>query len=205
MGGPPQHSTWDPKPDAPPEVRGEFGPIDTNVPGIRVASLLPRTAQLMDKLCVLRAVSTGDNAHSSSGYYMLTGVPHAPMNVENANPGAPNDWPNLGAVVRRLRRRPRRAAGGGAAADAHLQHRPVGLAGPGRRLPRPRVGPVALPLRARRGQLPHPRVHAQLPMSPSSASASAATCSSNSTGRSRRGERHDRGASARARPRRSTC
>ena len=88
MGGPPQHSTWDPKPDAPPEVRGEFGPIDTNVPGIRVASLLPRMAKPMDKLCVLRAVSTGDNAHSSSGYYMLTGVPHAPMNVENANPGA---------------------------------------------------------------------------------------------------------------------
>src|SRR5262245_27655033 len=42
MGGPPQHSTWDPKPDAPPEVRGEFGPIDTNVPGIRVCSLLPQ-------------------------------------------------------------------------------------------------------------------------------------------------------------------
>src|SRR5947199_6363904 len=41
MGGPPQQSTWDPKPDAPAEVRGEFGPIDTNVPGIRFASLLP--------------------------------------------------------------------------------------------------------------------------------------------------------------------
>src|SRR5262245_46718840 len=40
MGGPPQHSTWDPKPDAPPEVRGEFGPTDTNVPGVRVCSLL---------------------------------------------------------------------------------------------------------------------------------------------------------------------
>src|SRR5205085_1596746 len=39
MGGPPQHSTWDPKPDAPAEVRGEFGPIDTNVPGVRICSL----------------------------------------------------------------------------------------------------------------------------------------------------------------------
>jgi hypothetical protein len=103
MGGPPQHSTWDPKPDAPPEVRGEFGPIATNVPGLRVSSLLPHLARQADKLCLLRAVSTGDNAHSSSGYYMLTGVPHAPMNVENANPGAPNDWPTLGALVRRLR------------------------------------------------------------------------------------------------------
>src|SRR5215212_933560 len=36
MGGPPQYSTWDPKPDAPPEVRGEFGPTDTNVPGLRL-------------------------------------------------------------------------------------------------------------------------------------------------------------------------
>ena len=62
MGGPPQHSTWDPKPDAPAEVRGEFGPTDTNVPGIRVCSLLPRLARQADKLCLLRAVSTGDNA-----------------------------------------------------------------------------------------------------------------------------------------------
>src|SRR6476659_7258525 len=42
MGGPPQHSTWDPKPSAPAEIRGEFGPIDTSVPGIRIASALPR-------------------------------------------------------------------------------------------------------------------------------------------------------------------
>src|SRR5258708_15740280 len=90
MGGPPQHSTWDPKPDAPAEVRGEFGPIETNVPGIRIASLWPRLARHADKLCLLRAVSTGDNAHSSSGYYMLTGVPHAPMNPENVHPGPPN-------------------------------------------------------------------------------------------------------------------
>jgi hypothetical protein len=103
MGGPPQHSTWDPKPDAIPEVRGEFGPIDTNVPGLRISSLLPRLSRHADKLCLLRAVSTGDNAHSSSGYYVMTGVPHAPMNVENANPGAPNDWPTLAAIVRRLR------------------------------------------------------------------------------------------------------
>jgi hypothetical protein len=103
MGGPPQHSTWDPKPDAPAEVRGEFGPTDTNVPGLRVCSLLPRLAGQADKLCVLRAVSTGDSAHSSSGYYMLTGVPHAPKGVENANPGPPNDYPTLAAVVRRLR------------------------------------------------------------------------------------------------------
>jgi len=101
MGGPPQHSTWDPKPDAPAEIRGEFPPIATNVPGIRVSSLLPRLARQADRLCLLRAVSTGDNAHSSSGYYMLTGVAHAPKNVENANPGAPNNWPCLAALLRK--------------------------------------------------------------------------------------------------------
>jgi hypothetical protein len=103
MGGPPQHSTWDPKPEAPPEVRGVFKPIATNVPGLHISELLPRTARLADKLCLLRAVSSGDNAHSSSGYYMLTGRPHQPLNAENANPGPPNDFPSLGAVIRRLR------------------------------------------------------------------------------------------------------
>ncbi|MBL8849884.1 MAG: DUF1501 domain-containing protein [Planctomycetaceae bacterium] len=104
MGGPPQHSTWDPKPLAPPEVRGEFGPIATRVPGMHVSELLPLTASHGDKLALIRSVVTGDNAHSSSGYYMLTGVPHIPKQVENANPGAPNDHPTMAAVVQQMRR-----------------------------------------------------------------------------------------------------
>jgi hypothetical protein len=106
MGGPPQHSTWDPKPESPPEIRGEFGPIDTAVPGVRIGSLWPHMAPLMDRVALLRAVSTADNAHSSSGYAMLTGQPHQPLNAENANPGFPNDWPTLGAMVQHLNRRP---------------------------------------------------------------------------------------------------
>ena len=102
MGGPPQHSTWDPKPDAPREVRGLVDSIPTAVPGVRFGELMPKLALRADRLAVLRAVSTNDNAHSSSGYYMLTGRPHAPMNAENANPGAPNDWPNWGALLQRL-------------------------------------------------------------------------------------------------------
>jgi len=103
LGGPPQHETWDPKPDAPKEIRGSFQPIATSVPGLRVCELMPRTARLANRLAVLRSVSTDDNAHSSSGYWMLTGVPHQPTNSENAKPGAPNDWPCVGAIVRRLR------------------------------------------------------------------------------------------------------
>jgi hypothetical protein len=102
MGGPPQHSTWDPKPDAPAQIRGDFGPIATRVPGLHIGELMPRTAGLTDKICVLRAVSSNDNAHSSSGYYMMTGQPHQPLNTENANPGPPNNYPNMGGIVRRL-------------------------------------------------------------------------------------------------------
>ncbi len=102
LGGPPQHSTWDPKPLAAAEVRGEFGAIGTKVPGVHISELLPLSAQRMDKLAILRSVVTGDNAHSSSGYYMMTGNPHVPKNRENANPGPPNDWPTMAAVVQHL-------------------------------------------------------------------------------------------------------
>src|SRR4051794_35642714 len=118
MGGPPQHSTWDPKPDAPAQVRGEFKPIPTSVTGLTVGELMPHTARLAHKIAVLRAVATNDNAHSSSGYYMMTGYPHLPMNVENANPGAPNNWPFLGAVVQHLRK-----GNGTLPASVRLPHR----------------------------------------------------------------------------------
>lgn len=103
LGGPPQHETWDPKPAAPAEIRGELGSIRTATPGLHVGELMPRTARLTDRIAVLRAMATDDNAHSSSGYWMLTGYPHAPKNQENATPGAPNDWPCLAAVTRHLR------------------------------------------------------------------------------------------------------
>lgn len=102
MGGPAQHSTWDPKPDAEEEVRGAYQAISTSVPGIQIGELLPETSKLMEHIALLRAVTTGDHAHSSSGYAMLTGQPHQPMNREGANPGAPNDWPTFAAAVQYL-------------------------------------------------------------------------------------------------------
>lgn len=104
LGGPTQHSTWDPKPDATEDIRGAYKAISTSVPGTQICELLPQTAQLMEHIALLRAMTTGDHAHSSSGYAMLTGQPHTPMNRENANPGAPNDWPTMGAVVQHLKR-----------------------------------------------------------------------------------------------------
>jgi len=103
LGGPPQHETWDPKPNATPDVRGDFKPISSATTGLQVCELMPQTAKLTNHIAVLRAMATDDNAHSSSGYWMLTGRPHTPKNFENATPGAPNDWPSIASVVRKLR------------------------------------------------------------------------------------------------------
>jgi hypothetical protein len=83
LGGPPQHETWDPKPEAPAEIRGDFKPIATATPGLQVGELMPQTAKWTNHIAVLRAMATDDNAHSASGYWMLTGNPHSPKNAEN--------------------------------------------------------------------------------------------------------------------------
>tara|TARA_B100000029_G_scaffold338054_1_gene330287 strand:+ start:1901 stop:3304 length:1404 start_codon:yes stop_codon:yes gene_type:complete len=102
-GGAPQHETWDPKPQAPANIRGEFGAISSSLTGLPVGELMPRTARWANRMAVLRAVVTGDNSHSSSGYQMLTGVPHQPLNRESALPKPPNNWPCLGGMVRALK------------------------------------------------------------------------------------------------------
>lgn len=100
QGGPPQHETFDPKPDAPLEIRGPFQPIQTNVPGIEFSELLPRTAQRADKLAVIRSLSTDDNNHDVSGYWVLTGYPYGPGSARQIKP---NDWPYMGSVIKMLK------------------------------------------------------------------------------------------------------
>jgi hypothetical protein len=102
-GGPSQLDTWDPKPDAPVEIRGEIGSIPTRI-GVRVSELMPRTASLLQHCCVMRSLCTHDNAHASSGYMMHTGVQHLPKNVEFPRHGPPNDAPCIGSIVRYLAR-----------------------------------------------------------------------------------------------------
>ena len=99
-GGPPQHETFDPKPDAPAEVRGPFKAISTNVPGIHFSELLPRTAAMADKLAVIRSLSTNDNTHDSSGYWLWTGYKYVGPNSRTISP---NDWPYFGSVVKKLK------------------------------------------------------------------------------------------------------
>src|SRR3954471_14682176 len=72
-GGAPQHETFDPKPDAPAEVRGPFKPIRTTVPGTHFCELLPRTAAIAHHLAIARSIYTGNNDHDGSGYWVWTG------------------------------------------------------------------------------------------------------------------------------------
>jgi len=100
MGGPPQHDTWDPKPDAPAEVRGEFRPIASSVPGIRVGELFPLLAQQAHRYTIVRSITHTDSTHTTAGYTMLTGMPHPNPGVPSARNGPrPTDHPHFGSVM----------------------------------------------------------------------------------------------------------
>lgn len=100
-GGPPQLDTWDPKPAAPERIRGEFRPIATNVPGIRVSELFPRLARHAHQVRFVRSVTHPDRVHTSAGYTMLTGMPHPLANAVSASSiqPTPNDHPHLGSLL----------------------------------------------------------------------------------------------------------
>jgi hypothetical protein len=100
QGGPPQHETFDPEPNAPLEIRGPFKPIDTNVPGIQFSELLPRTALYTDQMAVVRSLSTRDDNHDVSGYWLLTGYPYL---TGSARQIKPTDWPYFGSIVKMLK------------------------------------------------------------------------------------------------------
>jgi hypothetical protein len=106
-GGVSQLDTWDPKPDAPAEVRGEFKSIATTVAGVRFTEHLPRLARQMKRLAVVRSVHHTCTAHGKSMYWNRTG--HAPPQPESAVnlPPSINDWPTLGAQVAKHRCAPR--------------------------------------------------------------------------------------------------
>ena len=100
-GGQSQLDTWDPKPNAPVEIRGAFKSIPTSVPGLRVCEHLPRLAKLAHRYTVLRSMSHDDLDHGSACYLALTGQSHA--RKSSNPPPSPRDFPALGAVVKRLR------------------------------------------------------------------------------------------------------
>lgn len=85
-GGPSHIDMWDPKPDAPPEYRGEFGSISTSVPGVRLGDLLPMCARIMDKWSIVRSLNHTDAGHSTGDQICFTGYPTGPNPDENIMP-----------------------------------------------------------------------------------------------------------------------
>lgn len=115
-GGMSQFETWDPKPNAPLEIRGEFGTIPTSVTGVRFGEHLPKLAKLAHRVTLLRSMTHDDLDHGSAGYLALTGRFHA---KKSGNPPiTPNDFPTYGAVLKRLR------------PAKHLPHTAIHLNGP---------------------------------------------------------------------------
>ncbi len=103
-GGPSHLDTFDLKPDAPPEIRGEFRPTATRTPGVMIAEHLPRLARASGRYALIRSVNHVDNDHAVGTYLALTGYPHPrsrPLGVEP--PASPTDMPSLGSVVSKLR------------------------------------------------------------------------------------------------------
>lgn len=91
-GGPSQHETWDPKPNAPVEFRGAFGATQTSVPGVEIVDLLPRCAKVMDKWSIIRSLHHKNAGHSAGDQILFTGHDPGP------DPGI-NVHPSCGSIV----------------------------------------------------------------------------------------------------------
>jgi len=103
FGGPSHIDLWDMKPQAPVEIRGEFKPIATSVPGIQICEHLPRMAAQMDKLCLLRSMEHRMPVHGPACSEMYSGRPYfGPPVTDQARP---EDWPSLSALTMRFAER----------------------------------------------------------------------------------------------------
>lgn len=96
-GGLSNIDTLDMKPNAPVEYRGEFKPIETNVPGLQVCEHLPLMSRQMDKVCQVRTIVHQGSQHSEATHWMLTGYPQVPD--VNAAPVGSTIYPCFGSVV----------------------------------------------------------------------------------------------------------
>jgi hypothetical protein len=94
-GGPSHIDMYDLKPDAPVEVRGEFKPIATNVPGIQIGEHLPMQAKIMDKLAIVRSAYHTNAGHGMGSQWMQTGY-QATIEVND------NIYPSTGSVVAKM-------------------------------------------------------------------------------------------------------
>src|SRR5207248_5497056 len=102
-GGPSHLDTFDMKPDAPAEVRGEFRPVATSVPGLRVCEHLPRLARLMHKVALVRSMTHAARLHDSASIHALPGRPLDGPDRELFSP-LPQFYPSYGSAVAYLHR-----------------------------------------------------------------------------------------------------
>jgi hypothetical protein len=101
-GAPSQYETFDPKPDAPDGIRGEFGVIQTHTPGVRFGEHLPLVAQRSRLFTIVRTCAQTSTHHQSAAYEALTGYPPSRDAVNLT--ATPSDHPNVGSVVARMAR-----------------------------------------------------------------------------------------------------
>jgi hypothetical protein len=100
-GGPAHQDTWDLKPEGPVDLRGEFLPIETNVPGMHISEHFPMIARHAEKLAIVRSVGQDDNRHSTGAHAGLTGRKHV---LQQENFGARDtDFPHYGSVLSKIR------------------------------------------------------------------------------------------------------
>ncbi|MBY0523802.1 MAG: DUF1501 domain-containing protein [Gemmataceae bacterium] len=100
-GGPAQLDTFDPKPDAPAEIRGEFGTIATSLSGVRFSEIVPQSAKLMKHIALVRTMAHDHNDHGRGSYWMFTGTPYA-GSVSDVNSMSRADMPHMGSCVAKL-------------------------------------------------------------------------------------------------------
>jgi uncharacterized protein (DUF1501 family) len=100
-GGLSQHDSFDPKPDAPENIRGEFAPIHTRTPGVMICEHLPRLAACSDRWALVRSLSHPSNDHSLGHHIMLTGRSEAPPGFSPERPQG-SDFPSITAVAGHL-------------------------------------------------------------------------------------------------------
>jgi hypothetical protein len=100
-GAPSQLDTFDPKPDAPEDVRGEFKTIPTATTGVRFSELLPRCAKWMHRIGLVRTMCHDHNDHGRGSYWMFTGYPY-PGSVPDVNSMSRADMPHTGSCVAKL-------------------------------------------------------------------------------------------------------
>jgi len=120
-GGPPHQDMFDLKMEAPKEIRGEFQPISTKVPGIQICEYLPKMAAMMDKMSLIRSVVGSEGGHDN--FQCFTG-----RSQRNQPPGG---WPAFGSIVSRLQGPANPAVPPFVGLENRMQHREYNMATPG--------------------------------------------------------------------------